>query len=89
MVENTPNGEPQQERSPFYDDRLLQGEAQGNLESPNPELLDLLVQRDEMHEKSREKGGAAQLSEDEQEKARELSRQIREKKRALGFDPYG
>lgn len=70
-------------RSRYYDDLWLQKEAHND-----PELLDLLVQREEMGDEFKEKGGAAHLDEADRARSLELNKKIRERKEALGIDPY-
>jgi hypothetical protein len=77
------SNQPNEPRSPYYDDLWLQNEAHND-----PELLDLLVQREQMGDEFKEKGGAAHLDEADRARSLELNKKIRERKETLGIDPY-
>ena len=81
MAENESG--PQQERHPYYDEPWLKKEAHGD-----EHLLDLIVQRELLGDEFAQKGGAAQLSDEDREIVLKLNQSIKELKDNLGIDPY-
>lgn len=83
---NQPESKP--ERDPLYEDLWLKNEAKGHLEVPDPELLDLLVQLENLHLELTAGRRSEGITEEEQKRILTLRHQIRQRKDDLGFNPY-